>query len=637
MGERASVAPLRSFPSPPLIRAAWVIAALACAACTGAAGHADQSPESAIRYQVSFPNAAHHEAEVEVVFPALSSEPLEIRMSRTSPGRYALHEFAKNVYNIRITDGEGRPLGASRPDLHQWTVAGHDGTVTIRYTLFADRIDGTYASVDRGGANLNVPASMMWARGLEDRPIEIEFIPPEGSGWTAATQLAPTDDPLRFTAPDQAYFLDSPVLLGDLDVREWTVESGGTDYTIRFALRHEGTSGELDRYAEKVRRIVEQEQAVFGELPDFDYGSYTFLASYLPWAAGDGMEHRNSTVLSRTGHLAQVELSALGTVAHEFFHAWNIERIRPASLEPFDFEAANVSQELWFGEGFTSYYDDLAMMRAEVIDLGEFASRMGSLVNTVTNSPGRRFYSPIEMSMQAPFVDAAVSVDPQNRSNTFISYYTWGAALGLALDLSIRDRFPGRSLDDFMREMWRRFGKDYRPYDVQDLQDTLGDVLGDEAFAAEFFDAYVRGVDRDPAVPVPDYLRLLGLAGLTLESQEGRPWIGRPGLEYGPDGARVAAPVRLGSPLYDAGVERGDLLLSIDGAVLSGSGAYEQALSRLRPGDRARVVWRSRGAEFEEDVVVGVDPNLSVRPIEDAGGALSETAQAFRDDWLGAR
>ncbi|MDH3223738.1 MAG: M61 family peptidase [Gemmatimonadota bacterium] len=610
---------------------------LSCGACAAPSESQPTAAEGAIVYRVAFPNAVHHEAEVEVTFPALASAPLEVRMSRTSPGRYALHEFAKNVYNVRITDGAGRRLQASRPDLHQWTVMDHDGTVIIRYTLFADRIDGTYASVDREGAMLNIPASMMWSRGLEDRPIEIRFLPPEGSGWVAATQLVPTEDPLIFTAPNQAYFLDSPVLLAELDIREWTVESEGTSYSIRFALHHEGSPDEVDRYVENVKKVVDQEVAVFGELPAFDYGTYTFLASYLPWAAGDGMEHRNSTVLSRQGHLAQVELSALGTVAHEFFHAWNIERIRPASLEPFDFEAADISQELWFGEGFTSYYDDLAMVRAGVIDVDEFASRMGSLVNTVTNSPGRRFYSPIEMSMQAPFVDAAVSVDPQNRTNTFISYYTWGAALGLALDLSIRDRFSGKSLDDFMRAMWIRHGKDFRPYDVGDLETVLGDVVGDAEFASSFFDRYVRGTDRDPQVPVPDYAALLARAGFLVEGNERRPWVGSAGFEYGPDGAAVRALLRMDTPLYRAGIERDDVLVSLDGEALIGARVFNGVLDAHRPGDRIPVVWRSRGGEFVGEIVVESDPNLTVRPAEAAGGSLSAGARAFRNEWLSPR
>ena len=182
----------------------------------------------------------------------------------------------------------------------------------------------------------------------------------------------------------------------------------------------------------------------------------------------------------------------------------------------------------------------------------------------------------------------------------------------MALDLSIRDRFPGTSLDDVMREVWARFGKAFVPYDVADLEGTLGDVVGDADFAREFFDAFIRGTERDPAVPVPAYERLLPLAGLSLERGEG-PWIGNPGLEYGRDGAVVRAPIRIGSPLYDVGIERGDVIVSIGGVPLSDAAAFGRALSRYAPGDRASVVWRSRGDEFEGTLTVASDPKR-VRP-----------------------
>ena len=619
---------------PPLSVAVSLLVALSCAG-PGPAQETGAGEE--IRYTVSFPNAVHHEAEIRVVFPDLGSAPLELRMSRTSPGRYALHEFAKNVYDVRIEGADGSTLGADRPDLHQWTVSDHGGRVTVRYTLFADRIDGTYAAVDPEGAMLNIPASMMWARGMEDRPIRITFEPPEGSNWSAATQLVPTDDPLTFTSPDYAYFLDSPTLLADLSVREWTVESNGTPYRIRFALHHAGSEGDVDTYVEMVERVVEQELAVFGELPEFDYGTYTFIAAYLPWAAGDGMEHRNSTVLSRRGNLPEVAISALGTVAHEFFHAWNIERIRPATLEPFDFEAANVSRELWFGEGFTSYYDDLAMMRAGVIDLASFASRMGGLVNTVTVSPGRRYFSPIEMSMQAPFVDAAVSVDPQNRANTFISYYTWGAAIALGLDLAVRERFPDRTLDDFMRAMWERHGKPFVPYDVQDLETVLGETVGDGAFARDFFDRFIRGIERSPAVQIPDYASLLAQAGLVVRPRSTEPGMGGARLEYGPDGAVVSSSVLVGSPLYDAGVERGDRIVSVNGLRLSGPGALQTAVRGLEAGDAVDIELVTRGGSRVGEVVLAPDPAVEVVTFEDVGQAVTSEIEAFRRSWLAPR
>src|SRR5690606_31948599 len=355
-----------------------------------------------VRYEVSFPNLSRHEAEITIVYTGLGLEPLELRMSRSSPRRYALHEFAKNVYNVRAVDGSGRALRITRPNPHQWNVEGHDGTVRVSYTLFGDHADGTYVGIDLTHAHLNTPATFMWARNTGDRPISITFRVPAESGWRVATQLRPTSDPLRFTAPHLQYFMDSPTELSAHETREWQVTSGGRTQTIRIAMHHLGTSAELDEYAAHTRRIVEQQAAVYGELPELDFGTYTFIADYLPWVRGDGMEHRNSTIVTSTSSLASNMTGVLGTVSHEFFHTWNVERIRPASLEPFDFEEENMSGELWFAEGFTNYYGPLVLRRADVWDDARYASSLGGTVNAVLNSPGRAFFSPIEMSMQAP-------------------------------------------------------------------------------------------------------------------------------------------------------------------------------------------------------------------------------------------
>ena len=147
--------------------------------------------------------------------------------------------------------------------------------------------------------------------------------------------------------------MDSPTEISNFSMRSFEVNG----QTINFVLHHNGTEAELDTYFEKVKKVVLQEEAVFGELPKFDYGTYTFLACYIPNASGDGMEHRNSTILTSTRSLANGGMDDnIGTVAHEFFHCWNVERIRPKALEPFNFEEANMSGELWFAEGFTSYY-----------------------------------------------------------------------------------------------------------------------------------------------------------------------------------------------------------------------------------------------------------------------------------------
>jgi len=575
-----------------------LLAALLTLPATGAA----QAP---IRYEIDFENRAHHEAEIRVTFPDLGPGPLELRMSRTSPGRYALHEFAKNVYAFSATGVDGRAVTVTRPNPHRWDVSGHGGEVTVSYVLYADWADGTYSGIDRTHAHLNMPATFMWARDLEERPLELTVRIPEGSGWRVATQLVPTDDPSRFRAPNLAYFLDSPTEVSDHWVDSWRVADGDPQ-TVRVALHHTGTEAEAAAYARDVRSIVAASGDVFGVMPRFDHGTYTFLADYLPWVDSDGMEHRNSTVLSNPASLAENRLGLLGTVAHEFFHAWSIERMRPASLEPFDFEAANMSGELWFGEGFTSYYDDLILWRAGLIDDQAFAGRMGGIANTVTLARGRRFFSPIEMSLQAPFIDAAVSVDPNNRDNVFLSYYTWGSGIALGLDLMLRTRFEGVTLDHLMREMWRTHGSPEVPYDVNDIEAALARVTGDGAFAADFFDRYVRGREA------PEYARLLDAAGIAFEpARPGAAWMGPLPVASDAGGALITGTPWMDTPLYEAGLDRGDRILLLDGQVVTSAAEIERVLTEHRPGAAIPVRFRSRGTERDATLTLQEDPRRS--------------------------
>jgi predicted metalloprotease with PDZ domain len=573
-------------------------------------------------YEISFENRAHHEAEVTVSFSNVPAGPLELRMSRSSPGRYALHEFAKNVYNFRATGADGRSVRVDRPNNHQWDVSDHGGSVTVTYTLYGDHADGTYTGVDRTHAHLNMPATFIWARGQEDRSIELAVRVPEGSDWRVATQLAPTLDPHTYTSPNLQYFLDSPTEVSDFWLREWDVDG----QNIRIALHHAGTDAEADRYGDAVAAIVDATVDIYGELPDFDFGTYTFLSCYLPWVSGDGMEHRNSTVLTSTGSLASNMTGLLGTVAHEFFHAWNVERIRPATLEPFDFESANMSRELWFAEGFTSYVDDVILWRAGLITQESFAQRMGGIANAVTNARGRAFFSPIQMSMQAPFVDAATSVDPNNRQNTFLSYYTWGSGIGLALDLSLRTRFEGVTLDHIMREMWQQHGIREVPYDVDDIETVLARVTGDADFAADFFDRYVRGRE------VPDYEALLGATGIEVgRARPGTAWLGQLSLRFVDGGAMLLSTPLIDSPLYDAGVDRGDLILSVDGVAMSSREALQRLLARHEPGDRVAIRFESRGGSFNVAVSLGEDPALAGRWLPD--GTVTEDQASMRAAW----
>lgn len=596
-----------------------------------------QSPRT-ITYDVRFPNAVHREAEIAIRYQQLPAEPLTVRMSRSSPGRYALHEFAKNVYNVRAADENGRALAIERTSPHEWRVSGHRGQVVFRYTLYADRADGTYAGIDATRAHLNMPATFAWAPTLTDRPIEITFTPFRAD-WRIATQLEPTADAHTFRAPDLQYFLDSPTHVGALDIREWTVTSGGRTQQIRLAVNHLGTAAEVSAFTERTKKVVDEQAKVFGELPAFDFGTYTFIACYRPNCAGDGMEHRNSTSLTSSGSLANNAMQLLGTVSHEFFHVWNVERIRPRSLEPFDFTQANMSGELWLAEGFTSYYTPLTIARAGIITPQQYAQRLSNAVNTLTNSPARRFAGAMGMSQQAPFVDAATSVDPHNRANTFISYYTYGEALGLALDLMLRARTPSATLDDFMREMWQRHGKAQtaalapaRPYTPADVESALAAVAKDPAFARDFMARYVVGSE------LPDYPALLARAGfLVRPAAPEAAWLGDTPLSASEGQLIVAGPTLIGSPMYEAGIAAGDQLISIGDAELATVADYRRVLAARKPGDRVRLSWIGRAGPASATVELKRDPRVEVVAFEDAGRPVTNAQQAFREEWVGAR
>lgn len=628
---------IRAVPRSPL-----VVTAVLCLVALGVWSAGQTLSPAEIEYRVSFPAPEHRWLQVDARFTDLGETPLRARMSTASPGRYARHEFAKNVIDVQAFDGSGSEVSVTRPTAHEWVVGVHDGTVHLRYRLFGDRIDGTYLAVDSTHAHMNMPATLMWGQGLEDRPMRLVFEPPSGSAWKAATQLFPTDDPMEFTAPNLQYLMDSPTELSDFELRTFAVADPSSSLnrpTFRVALHHGAATG-VDAYVASVEAIVREVVTVFGEFPVFETNTYTFIADYLSHASGDAMEHRNSTVLTASGGLevpGQAE-RLLGAVAHEFFHVWNVERIRPVSLEPFDFTDANLSGELWLAEGFTNYYGKLVMMRSGVTTLETTVSALGATLDVVIASPGRLLNSAVEMSRLAPFTDAATAIDPTNFGNTFISYYTWGEAIGLGLDLTLRARTDGVvTLDDYMRALWQRFGKPggptpgsvARPYTLVDARSVLAAVSGDERFAATFFERFIEGRD------VVDYAELLDRAGLVLQPRApGVASLGRVRLGAG---MTVMAPTPYGSPLYEAGVDRGDVLARLDGEDVSSARDLARVLQSIDPGDTVELRFQRRGVSVESTVTPVEDPGVSIVTVESTGGRLSTDQEAFRDAWLGSQ
>jgi predicted metalloprotease with PDZ domain len=396
----------------------------------------------------------------------------------------------------------------------------------------------------------------------------------------------------------------------------------------------------IDALTVMARQVVAEQAAVFGALPRFDGGTYTFIIDAVPWASDDAMEHRNSTYISLSEAALETERGrrvALGAMAHEFFHVWNVERIRPEGLEPFDFTRQNVTCCLWLGEGFTNYYEALTLRRAGL----STQTPLNDLL-AVLGSPARAIRSAVGMSEHAPFTDAGVSVDRTDFSRTFLSYYTLGAAIALGLDLTLRDRSDGRvSLDDFMRQLWIQFGMPpaepgyvARPYSLVDVRRALATVSGDSAFANDFVDRYIEGVETI------DYARLLGRAGYTLTAAApGRSTVGRVPVSEEANGLRIGARralVPFDTPAYRAGLDADDLVVAIDGQAAT----LERwsAITTRPPGTVVSLTIEYRdGRRGQVPVTLAADPSLMLVDNETATVPLQAAQAAFRTAWLSSK
>jgi predicted metalloprotease with PDZ domain len=326
-------------------------------------------------------------------------------------------------------------------------------------------------------------------------------------------------------------------------------------------------------------------------------------------------------------------------MAHEFFHSWNVERIRPRSIEPFDLERENASGELWLAEGFTQYYGPLAMSRAGLVDVAATARTFGHLIGSVAPNPARMIRSAEEMSRMGVFTDRGSQSDRTNWSRTFISYYQFGGAIALGLDLTLRARSSGRmTLDDYMRAMWRIHGKPGgaregyvdHPYSMADAEARLAEVSGDRSFAREFFARYIQGHD------VVDYATLLLNAGFELRRPAAaRAWLGAVRFSDSGGVVRVASQPPLASPAYEAGLDVDDEVRQLDGVRVKAAAEVAVVLQRHKPGDTIAIVFADRSGETRTaQMTLQDDPTVELVPIERTGRVLTPAQRAFRERWL---
>ena len=486
-------------------------------------------PAYAIAYRVAMPDPGSHlyEVSVDVGAPAgrTLGDTLRLVLPVWSPGRYARVDFARNVQGFAAAT-DGAPLRWAKQGGSTWLVAARGARrVTARYRVFANTLSGTYSVLDTAHANWNGAGLFLYVDGHKPDPVSLAVVAP--NGWTVVNGVTAGGNGgaqtrrdsagvALFTFPNYDELVDTPTEVAP--AAALTVDSVTVDGRLyRLMVHHNGPrpAGARERFVAQVRAIVARENRVIAPPP---LRAYTFLFN-LGYPGGDGMEHLYSTeIVSSRPWTADTTapLSGVSTASHEYFHTWNVKRLRPAALGPFDYTEAQHEPSLWVAEGWTQYYGDLTMVRKALTSRARFYTGLGQLLGYVGGNPARAERSPRQASYDAPFFDGATAPMATNEDATFITYYVSGEARALALDLMIRAESRGvRSLDDVLRLLTRRVWDEApaasyylrgRGYTEADVERAASDVLGRDL--GGWFAQYVGGTGD---LPWADLLRPVGL------------------------------------------------------------------------------------------------------------------------------
>jgi predicted metalloprotease with PDZ domain len=500
---------------------AFYALALVALVCASAAAQDASAPAYKISYTISMSEPATHLFLVRVEVEGLAGAGyVDFQMPRWSPGRYAIFDFAKNVQEAtalgQCQPGErcgskGYPV--ERLDTQTWRVATPNlKEVTFTYRVFGDDLSGTFSQLDTRHANFNGGSVFVYVVGHKQDPVSLQVNAP--GGWKVFNAQSKSEGQTEFRFANYDLLIDTPTEVAP-DFTVQTFEVGGKSYRVLVhAFGDDG--GRRAELAKTVERVVRTEVA---QMPAPDYEQYTFLFHFDPTSRrGDGMEHLNSTQIIETSALADASAfqGAVDTAAHEFFHVWNVKRLRPAGLGPWDFTRPVVTRGLWIAEGFTNYYGKLAERRAGLWDDEQLLKAYSGAVGGIENSPGVHLTSAVESSILAPFIDRASNDQHTNLSNTVVSYYPKGETVALALDLIIRGRSHGRaSLDEVMRRAYAKFylespNDSYylkgRAYTVEEFERLASEVAGFDL--SDFFRRYVHSVEP---LPYDEALAYVGL------------------------------------------------------------------------------------------------------------------------------
>ena len=596
-----------------------------------------------LRYRVVPLRPSAHEFAVELTIPEPAADGQRLILPAWIPGSYLVRDFARHIVEIAAEDGDGEPVRLNKEDKQTWRAAPAKGPLVLRTVVHAHDPSVRSAWLDRRRGFFNGTSLFLEPEGHDHRPCELDLEPPaEGSvdgEWTVATALTPAGAAEggfgSYRAADYATLIDSPVAMAPL--ARVGFEVAGIPHTIAISGHHRA---DLQRLAEDVRAICEEQVAVFGELPVTE--RYVFYLHVVGDGYG-GLEHADSTALvAKRDHLprpggdvdADGYAELLGLFSHEYFHLWNVKRIRPAAFTPYDLRGEVHTTLLWAFEGITSYYDDRALVTAGRIDREAYLERLGRVITRVMRGSGRHRQSVADSSFDAW---TRFYQQDANAPNAIVSYYAKGALVALALDLLLR-RDAGTRLDEVMRRLWSEYGRPGIGVPEGGIRATAEAVSGLDL--GDFFQRYVHGTEDPPLA------ELLATTGVALRT---RPRGGRddrggtpPGDSPAPawTGAVIAdeqgrarvRTVHAGSPAEVAGLSPGDELVAVAGLRATAAGLDE--ILRRYPAGEALPVHALRGDELITTTLRPAEPPGDTYYLEFQPEA-GEAEKQRREEWLG--
>ena len=591
-----------------------------------------------LTYTIAMPAPHSHLFHVTLELDELTDSYVDLALPAWTPGSYMVREYARHVQGFAAhADGPGE-LPWRKLAKDTWRVEHGAATrIAVSYQVYANELTVRTSHLDGSHGYLNGASVFMVAPGRTNEPLRLIVEPP--SGWIVTTGLDSVDEGQpstihrppstvahSFLADNYDQLVDSPVECGTHRLLEFSVD----DIPHRIAIWGRGNEDEA-RLIDDTRRIVETQRDFFGGLP---YRHYTFIV-HLTDGRGGGLEHRNSVSNMLDRWTFQPERSYeryLSLTSHEFFHVWNVKRIRPAPLGPFDYRSENYTRMLWAMEGVTSYYDELLLVRAGQLRPERYLEKLADDIMTLQGQPGRH----VQSLEQSSFDTWIKFYRPdENSSNTAISYYLKGALVALLFDMAIRQHTGGEaSLDDVQRELFRRY-----PISGPGIPEEGAYIDVIEAVAGENHGAlrqiYTRHIAATEEINYDAAFATVGLRldwGQRSQGADGSPppWLG---LKFKRQGERtLVAEARADGPAYAAGVYADDELLAIDGWRVNEE-KLNARLAERAVGDTVTLSLFRGDALIALPVTLAVAPpnRLAIVPLEQP----DERQRRIYRDWMG--